>query len=49
MIEAYFGKDFARRAPQNIDGDDGIFSTQKSLRELHPVSQFTKGHLLEMD
>lgn len=49
MIEAYFGRDYARRAPQFIDGDDGVFSTQKTFKELHPVSQFTKGHLLEMD
>jgi hypothetical protein len=38
MIEAYFGRDFARLRPQNIDGDLGVFSTQKSLKELHPVS-----------
>jgi len=49
LVEAYLGKDFARRSPQNIDGDGGVFSTQKSFKELHPMSQFTKGHLLEMD
>ena len=49
MIEAYLGKDYARRAPSNIDGDDGIFSTQKSLKELYPLSTFTKGHLAAKD
>lgn len=47
VLEAYFGKDFARKAPTNIDGDDSIFSTQKSLKERYPRSSFAKMPLIQ--
>jgi hypothetical protein len=27
LVEAYFGKDYARIRPTNMDGDDGVFTT----------------------